>query len=134
MLGEKIYGPELTHSILKLGAHMLGTQNLLLFVASGILLNLTPGQDTFYILGRSVVVGGICAVRWLVDLPRGVPVKSSQSESGAVLHGVSSPVRSANRIVQNSYVPISRCTVHDDGHDVVSRPRLVRLGDEPPAP
>ena len=34
---------------------MLGTQNLLLFVATGILLNLTPGQDTFYILGRSVV-------------------------------------------------------------------------------
>jgi len=29
---------------------MLGTQNLVRFVAAGILLNLTPGQDTFYIL------------------------------------------------------------------------------------
>jgi threonine/homoserine/homoserine lactone efflux protein len=36
---------------------MLGTQNLLLFFASGILLNLTPGQDTFYILGRSLAQG-----------------------------------------------------------------------------
>jgi len=36
---------------------MLGTQNLLLFVATGTLLNLTPGQDTFYILGRSVAQG-----------------------------------------------------------------------------
>ena len=36
---------------------MLGTQNLLLFVMSGILLNLTPGQDTLYIVGRSVSQG-----------------------------------------------------------------------------
>ncbi len=36
---------------------MFGTQNLLLFVASGILLNLTPGQDTLYILGRSIGQG-----------------------------------------------------------------------------
>jgi threonine/homoserine/homoserine lactone efflux protein len=36
---------------------MFGTQNLLLFVASGILLNLTPGQDTLYILGRSLAQG-----------------------------------------------------------------------------
>lgn len=36
---------------------MFGTQNLLLFVGSGILLNLTPGQDTLYILGRSIAQG-----------------------------------------------------------------------------
>lgn len=36
---------------------MLGTQHLALFVVSGILLNLTPGQDTFYIVGRSVAQG-----------------------------------------------------------------------------
>lgn len=48
---------------------MLGTQNLLLFVASGILLNLTPGQDTFYILGRSVAQGrraGIISVLGII--------------------------------------------------------------------
>ena len=36
---------------------MFGTQNLVLFVLSGILLNITPGQDTFYIVGRSVAQG-----------------------------------------------------------------------------
>ena len=36
---------------------MLGTQHLALFVVSGILLNLTPGQDTLYIVGRSVSQG-----------------------------------------------------------------------------
>ena len=36
---------------------MFGTQHLALFVVSGILLNLTPGQDTLYIVGRSVSQG-----------------------------------------------------------------------------
>ena len=49
---------------------MLGTQNLLLFVASGIVLNLTPGQDTFYILGRSIAHGrraGVISVLGIVS-------------------------------------------------------------------
>ena len=36
---------------------MLGIQNLSLFLISCILLNLTPGQDTIYIVGRSVAQG-----------------------------------------------------------------------------
>ena len=36
---------------------MFGTQHLALFVVSGLLLNLTPGQDTLYIVGRSVSQG-----------------------------------------------------------------------------
>src|SRR4029079_4122688 len=36
---------------------MFGTQNYLLFLLSGILLNLTPGQDTLYIVGRSITQG-----------------------------------------------------------------------------
>ena len=36
---------------------MFGTQNLGLFVAAGLLLNITPGQDTMYIVGRSVAQG-----------------------------------------------------------------------------
>lgn len=36
---------------------MLGIHDYWLFVASGVLLNLTPGQDTFYILGRSIADG-----------------------------------------------------------------------------
>jgi threonine/homoserine/homoserine lactone efflux protein len=49
---------------------MLGTQNLLLFVMSGILLNLTPGQDTLYIVGRSVAQGrraGVLSVLGIVS-------------------------------------------------------------------
>ncbi len=36
---------------------MLGIHDYWLFVATGVLLNLTPGQDTFYILGRSIAEG-----------------------------------------------------------------------------
>ena len=49
---------------------MLGIHDLWLFVLSGLLLNITPGPDTAYIIGRSVQIGwrggvaaalGICA-------------------------------------------------------------------------
>ena len=49
---------------------MLGTQHLTVFVVSGILLNLTPGQDTFYIIGRSVAQGrraGVLSVLGIVS-------------------------------------------------------------------
>jgi threonine/homoserine/homoserine lactone efflux protein len=36
---------------------MFGTDNLLLFITTGMLLNLTPGQDTMYIVGRSIAQG-----------------------------------------------------------------------------
>jgi threonine/homoserine/homoserine lactone efflux protein len=36
---------------------MLGIHDYWLFVLTGVLLNLTPGQDTFYILGRSIAQG-----------------------------------------------------------------------------
>lgn len=49
---------------------MFGTQHLALFVISGILLNLTPGQDTLYIVGRSVSQGrraGLLSVLGIVS-------------------------------------------------------------------
>lgn len=36
---------------------MLGIHDYWLFVATGVLLNLTPGQDTLFILGRSIAQG-----------------------------------------------------------------------------
>lgn len=36
---------------------MFGTHDFLLFVASGLLLNITPGPDTLYIVGRSTAQG-----------------------------------------------------------------------------
>ena len=38
-------------------ANMFGVQNLPLFLLSAVLLNLTPGQDTLYIVGRSIAQG-----------------------------------------------------------------------------
>jgi hypothetical protein len=49
---------------------MFGTEHLALFVISGILLNLTPGQDTLYIVGRSVSQGrraGLLSVLGIVS-------------------------------------------------------------------
>jgi threonine/homoserine/homoserine lactone efflux protein len=36
---------------------MFGTHDLLLFIAAGLLLNVTPGPDTLYIVGRSTALG-----------------------------------------------------------------------------
>ena len=49
---------------------MFGTQHLALFIVSGILLNLTPGQDTLYIVGRSASQGrrvGLLSVAGIVS-------------------------------------------------------------------
>jgi threonine/homoserine/homoserine lactone efflux protein len=54
---------------------MFGTQHYWLFLLSGILLNITPGQDTLYIVGRSIAQGrraGLLSV--------------SGISSGAVIH------------------------------------------------
>jgi threonine/homoserine/homoserine lactone efflux protein len=40
-----------------LGIQNLGIQDIALFVAAGLLLNMTPGPDTAYIVGRSVQLG-----------------------------------------------------------------------------
>jgi threonine/homoserine/homoserine lactone efflux protein len=50
---------------------MFGTHNLLLFVTTGILLNLTPGQDTFYILGRSIAQGRRAGVLSVLGITSG---------------------------------------------------------------
>jgi threonine/homoserine/homoserine lactone efflux protein len=50
---------------------MLGTQNLWLFVVAGVLLNLTPGQDTFYILGRSIAQGRRAGVLSVLGITSG---------------------------------------------------------------
>lgn len=43
--------------IQNLGIQDLGIQDIALFVAAGLLLNMTPGPDTAYIVGRSVQLG-----------------------------------------------------------------------------
>ena len=54
---------------------MFGTENFWLFVASGLLLNITPGQDTLYIVTRSVAQGRAAGVWSVLGI-----------SSGSVLH------------------------------------------------
>jgi threonine/homoserine/homoserine lactone efflux protein len=63
---------------------MLGTQNLALFVLSGILLNLTPGQDTVYIVGRSVSQGRRAGLLSVLGI-----VSGSVIHTGAAAFGLS---------------------------------------------
>src|SRR4029078_12670897 len=43
--------------LVRIMCDMLGINELWLFVVSGLLLNVTPGPDTAYIIGRSVQLG-----------------------------------------------------------------------------
>lgn len=61
---------------------MFGTQNLLLFVISGILLNLTPGQDTFYILGRSIAQGRRAGILSVLGITSGCGVHTLAAAFG----------------------------------------------------
>jgi threonine/homoserine/homoserine lactone efflux protein len=54
---------------------MLGIQHFWLFVVSGLLLNITPGQDTLYIVTRSVAQGRAAGVWSVLGI-----------SSGSVLH------------------------------------------------
>lgn len=50
---------------------MFGTHNLELFLLSGIALNLIPGQDTLYILGRSLAQGRVAGIVSVLGLGTG---------------------------------------------------------------
>jgi threonine/homoserine/homoserine lactone efflux protein len=50
---------------------MLGIHDYWLFVMAGVLLNLTPGQDTFYILGRSIAQGTRAGVASAIGITAG---------------------------------------------------------------
>jgi len=53
---------------------MFGTENLAAFAAASILLTVTPGQDTFYVLGRSVAQGRRAGVLSALGIATGVLV------------------------------------------------------------
>ena len=54
---------------------MFGTQHYAMFLLSGILLNITPGQDTLYIVGRSIAQGRRAGLLSVLGI-----------SSGAVIH------------------------------------------------
>jgi threonine/homoserine/homoserine lactone efflux protein len=61
---------------------MFGTQHLTVFVLSGILLNLTPGQDTFYIVGRSISQGRRAGLLSVMGISSGAVVHTFAAAFG----------------------------------------------------
>jgi threonine/homoserine/homoserine lactone efflux protein len=61
---------------------MFGIHDFWLFVVSGILLNLTPGQDTFYILGRSIAGGTRIGVVSVLGISTGTIVHTIAAALG----------------------------------------------------
>ena len=50
---------------------MLGIHDFLIFLITGIVLNLTPGPDTFYILGRSIAQGRSAGIASVLGISSG---------------------------------------------------------------
>lgn len=50
---------------------MFGTHNLEIFLLAGIALNLIPGQDTLYILGRSIAQGRVAGIVSVIGIGSG---------------------------------------------------------------
>jgi threonine/homoserine/homoserine lactone efflux protein len=61
---------------------MLGTQDLLLFVLSALLLNITPGPDTLYIVGRSSTQGLKAGVIAALGISAGIMVHVTAAALG----------------------------------------------------
>lgn len=61
---------------------MLGTENLPLFIASGLLLNLMPGPDTLYIVGRSISQGRKAGVVSVLGISSGGTVHTVAAALG----------------------------------------------------
>jgi threonine/homoserine/homoserine lactone efflux protein len=62
--------------------NLLGTQNLPLFIASGLLLNLIPGPDTLYIVGRSISQGRKAGVVSVLGISSGCVVHTIAAAFG----------------------------------------------------
>ena len=61
---------------------MLGIHDYWLFVLAGVLLNLTPGQDTFYILGSSIAQGRRVGVASALGIGSGCVVHTLAAAAG----------------------------------------------------
>jgi threonine/homoserine/homoserine lactone efflux protein len=61
---------------------MLGTQHLGVFIAAGLLLNITPGPDTIYILGRTLAQGRRAGVTSVLGISTGCLVHTIAAAFG----------------------------------------------------
>ena len=61
---------------------MFGTENVWMFVVAGVALNLTPGPDTLYIVGRSVAQGRDAGVWSALGIATGTLVHTTAAALG----------------------------------------------------
>jgi threonine/homoserine/homoserine lactone efflux protein len=68
---------------------MFGTQHLGLFISAGLLLNMTPGPDTMYILGRTIAQGRSAGIASVLGISTGCMVHTLAAGLGlsAILVG-----------------------------------------------
>jgi threonine/homoserine/homoserine lactone efflux protein len=62
--------------------NMFGIHDFFVFLATGIVLNLTPGQDTFYILGRSISQGRSAGIASVMGISAGALVHTLAAALG----------------------------------------------------
>lgn len=98
---------------------MFGIQNLSLFLVSCILLNLTPGQDTIYIIGRSVAQGRKAGILSAFGIMTGVLIHTLFASLGlSVILATSSLAFSILKYAGAAYlVWIGIGFLRNDGHD-----------------
>src|SRR5687768_11950309 len=71
---------------------MFGTQDLAVFVTAGLLLNVTPGQDTMYIVGRSLAQGRRAGVVSALGIGTGSLVHTVAAAAGVAALLAASPL------------------------------------------
>lgn len=77
---------------------MLGIEHLPLFIISGLLLNITPGQDTFYIIGQTLAHGRRAGVFAVLGIMTGCLIHTTMAALG--LSALLAASASAYRIVK----------------------------------
>src|ERR1700690_1172867 len=84
---------------------MVGTHDLWLFVLSGLLLNITPGPDTLYIIGRSSTQGWRAGAIAALGIGAGTLVHISAAALGlSALLAASATVFTAVKFIGAGYL------------------------------
>src|SRR6266702_1655239 len=84
---------------------MLGIHDYWLFVTTGVLLNLTPGQDTLYVLGRSIAQGRQIGVASALGISAGGVVHTLTAALGlAAVLATSATTNLAMKVVGAVYL------------------------------
>jgi threonine/homoserine/homoserine lactone efflux protein len=84
---------------------MFGTEHLELFILSGLLLNITPGQDTLYIVGRSLSQGRRAGVFSVLGISSGCVLHTLAAAFGlSAILATSAQTFTAVKIVGATYL------------------------------